>query len=274
VAVSGKHPQEPDRRDPASGCPDPSPSGAREWDGPSYDRISSPMERLGRDTLERLTLSGGETVLDAGCGSGRVTEALLERLPRGRVIAVDASESMVTEARRRLSGRADVRQADLLDLHLEEPVDAVLSTATFHWIADHPRLYQGLHAALKPAGQLVVQCGGRGNVAAVHRAADLVAAAEPWAHSLRGWGGPWNFTTPGQAAEWLREAGFRQVRCWLQAAPVTPPEPHEYLSTIVLGAHLERLEPERRDSFVDAVMARLGTPAVIDYVRLNIDAVA
>ncbi len=111
----------------------------REWDGASYDRISTTMEALGLEVLERLAPAGGEVVLDAGCGSGRVTEALLQRLPRGRVIAVDESASMVEAARRRLGPEVDIRALDLLELELEEPVDAILSTATFHWIADHER---------------------------------------------------------------------------------------------------------------------------------------
>ncbi len=271
-AASADGPSPSDQSPP--GAPERSGAAPREWDGASYDRISAPMERLGRDTLERLPLTGRETVLDAGCGSGRVTEALLERVPQGHVIAIDASASMVREARRRLGERADVRQVDLLDLHLREPVDAILSTATFHWITDHARLYRRLHAALTPAGRLVAQCGGRGNVRLVHRAAEEAAAAKSWARALREWRGPWNFTTAEQAAGWLGEAGFGQVRCWLQESAVTPPEPHEYLSTIVLGAHLQRLAPDRRDAFVEEVMARLGSPLVIDYVRLNIDAVA
>ena len=121
-------------------------SEMRAWDGRSYDRISGPMEALGREVLARLELAGDETVLDAGCGSGRVTQALIERLPRGRVIAVDASSSMANAARERLGGMrppaaVDIRVLDLLDLELEEPVDAVFSTATFHWIADHERLF-------------------------------------------------------------------------------------------------------------------------------------
>src|SRR5438067_6599824 len=128
----------------------------REWDGASYDRISSTMEALGREVLERLELAGDEVLLDAGCGSGRITEALLERLPRGRVIAVDASQSMVDAARRRLAhvpqtgeGSLQVLLGDLLELELPERVDAVLSTATFHWIADHDRLFARLHALLR-----------------------------------------------------------------------------------------------------------------------------
>src|SRR5260370_14153268 len=98
----------------------------REWDGTSYDRISAPMEALGREVLGRLELRGDEVVLDAGCGAGRITEALVQRLPHRRVIAVDESPSMVDAARRRLRLDADVRLVDLLALELDEPVDAIL----------------------------------------------------------------------------------------------------------------------------------------------------
>src|SRR6478609_419541 len=121
-------------------------SEVRDWDGATYDRISTPQQAWGREVLERLPLRGEETVLDAGCGSGRITEMLAARLPRGRVIAVDASPAMVDAARQRLGEQADVRVMDLVDLELGEPLDAILSTATFHWIADHERLFARLHA--------------------------------------------------------------------------------------------------------------------------------
>ncbi len=78
-----------------------------DWDGASYDRLSLPQARWGRTVMARLDLEGDETVLDAGCGSGRVTEELLERLPRGHVVALDASPSMLAEARARLAGAGD-----------------------------------------------------------------------------------------------------------------------------------------------------------------------
>ena len=127
---------------------------ARDWDATTYERLSQPIAQMGKDVLLRLELDGDETVLDAGCGTGKVTAALLERLPNGHVIAVDAAPSMVEEARQRLPDSVDVRQADLLELQVE-PVDAILSTATFHWIADHDRLFANLLRALKPGGRLV-----------------------------------------------------------------------------------------------------------------------
>ena len=104
------------------------------------------------EVLDRLELSGDETAIDAGCGSGRVTAELLERLPEGRVIAVDGSAAMVAKAKERLGDRAAYLVADLAELELEEPVDLIFSTATFHWITDHERLFARLHAALRPGG--------------------------------------------------------------------------------------------------------------------------
>jgi trans-aconitate 2-methyltransferase len=257
----------------------------REWDGTSYDRISGTMEALGREVLERLELDGDELVLDAGCGSGRITEALLERLPRGRVIAVDESASMINAARERLErsspesrddrrGTVDLRVLDLLELELEEPVDAILSTATFHWISDHDRLFGALHAALRPGGRLVAQCGGEGNIDILRGEARAVLAGEPYAEHFADWQAPWNYTGPEQTAARLLSAGFASASCWLQPAPRQPEHAREFLSTIVLGPHVQQLPDELRDRFMDDVLARLGEPVVVDYVRLNIDATA
>ena len=236
----------------------------RDWDAESYQRVSAPLEAMGREVLDRLELRGDERVLDAGCGTGRVTAALVERLPRGEVVAVDGSPAMVEEARERLGPGVEVFVADLLELELAEPVDAILSTATFHWIGDHDRLFERLFAALRPGGRIVAQCGGAGNVASVQAAIDAVD--DP---ALAGWRGPWNFASPEETEERLERIGFTDVRTWLQAVRVEPDEPLEYLATVVLGSHLERVPAERRDAFVEAVLGAMPEPA-IDYMRLNL----
>jgi trans-aconitate 2-methyltransferase len=246
----------------------------REWDGASYDRISGPMEALGRAVLDRLELAGDETVLDAGCGSGRVTEALIEQVPRGRVIALDASPSMVRSARERLGDRAEVREADLLELELDAPADAIFSTATFHWISDHELLFRRLRAALRPGGRLVAQCGGEGNIDVLRGVAHAILERAPYAEHFRDWRTPWNYAGPEVTRERLLGAGFTTAKCWLKEAPQRPEHPREFLSTIVLGPHFQRLPAELREPFMDTVLAELGEPVVVDYVRLNIDAVA
>ncbi len=246
----------------------------RSWDGRCYDRISTPQLAMGLEVLERLSLNGDETVLDAGCGSGRVTQALIERVPRGTVIALDASASMVAAARERLGPGADVRRGDLLELALDEPLDAILSTATFHWISDHDLLFARLREALRSGGKLSAQCGGEGNITGLRARAGVVLARAPYAEHFRDWSPPWNYAGAQETELRLRRAGFASARCWLAPAPTQPEHPREFLATIILGPMVQRLPEALRERFMGEVMTELGEPVVVDYVRLNIDAVA
>jgi trans-aconitate 2-methyltransferase len=243
----------------------------RDWDAATYHRVSGPQLEWAERVLERLPLRGDETVLDAGCGSGRVTQLLLDRLPQGRVVAVDSAPSMVEHARQALdAGRTTVLQANLTELQLGEPVDAAFSNAVFHWIGDHDALFARLCAALVPGAYLVAQCGGKGNVARFHAAADEVAGDEPYARHLAGWRGPWNFAGAEETAERLERAGFEEIRTWLEPYPVVPEDPSAFIRTVCLNFHLERLPEGLRGRYADAVLERSGPE--IDYVRLNIDA--
>jgi trans-aconitate 2-methyltransferase len=247
-------------------------SSTRDWDARTYHRVSAPHQDWAEALFDRLALRGDETVLDAGCGSGRVTEKLLARLPRGHVVAVDGAPSMVAEARALLGDRATVIQSDLVELELDEPVDAVFSSAVFHWIADHDALFARLFAALAPGGRIVAQCGGEGNIGAFRRQADVVAAREPYAEHLADWRGPWHYASAEATAERLERAGFTEIETWLQPWDVEPPEPATYLRTVCLHPHMERLPEDLRDPYIADVLAATGQPLQLDYVRLNIDA--
>ena len=244
-------------------------SSTRDWDGATYDRVADPQAAWGAVVLERLPLEGNETVLDAGAGSGRVTELLAQRLPNGRVIALDGSPSMIAEAKRRLAPFGDRVEYVVADLSrpftLPDGVlaDAILSTATFHWILDHDALFRNLAAVVRPGGRLVAQCGGAGNIASV--LAVLATIGD-------GWLGDKQFATPEETAARLARAGFADIETWLQPEPTRfePGEPFEtFLRTVILGPHVARLPETERAAFVHEVASRLSEP-VIDYVRLNI----
>jgi trans-aconitate 2-methyltransferase len=237
-----------------------------DWDASTYDRVSDPQLRWGVGVLERLELKGDETVLDAGCGTGRVTERLLARLPRGRVIALDASSAMIEEARTNLAsagGRVEFMVADLADaLPVASPVDAVFSTATFHWVLDHDRLISNLAAIMRPGAQLVAQCGGVGNIASIREAVRALGQAVDDTY----------FATPEETVRRLRAAGFYDVVVWLNEEPTafeTEEQVAEFLEAVVLRRQLAAVAEDERARFVREVIVRL--PGLeIDYVRLNI----
>lgn len=240
---------------------------AREWDAATYDRIAEPQTKWGADVVGGLELAGDERVLDAGCGSGRVTELLLDRWPGVGVVALDASTEMVSEARRRLGrfgDRVTFVVADLArPLPVDGRVDAVISTATFHWVRDHDALFANLAEVMRSGAHLAAQCGGAGNVESVMTV-------------LRELGEPSDvvFATPEETRGRLERAGFDRIETWLhrESAPFETDEAfHTFLRTVVLREHLAAKTPEERTAFVDEVQRRLPLRD-LDYVRLNIRA--
>jgi trans-aconitate 2-methyltransferase len=225
------------------------------------------MTRWGLAVLDRLPLRGDERVLDAGCGSGRVTEQLAERLADGQVVALDGSAAMVDAARDRLArfgDRVEYVVADLLDPIPVAPVDAILSTATFHWVLDHDRLFRNLAAVLRPGGRLVAQCGGAGNIARVNAVMRDMGIDERSTH---------RFATAEETAERLANAGFTDIRTWLQPEPTRIDEAawEPYLRTVCMSGYLARMPADEHDAFLAEVIRRLERPE-LDYVRLNLDA--
>lgn len=254
-----------------------------EWDAGTYHRVSAPQVTWGQSVLRRLPLSGSETVVDAGCGSGRLTAELLDRLPTGHVIAVDRSANMLVEAAAHLKPRYGERvrfiQADIQDLKLAEPVDAMFSTATFHWVRDHPRLFQTLFSALKPGGWLVAQCGGGPNIARLQRRAEALLESPRFRECARGWINPWEFATPEITRQRLASAGFVNIDTSLESAPAAfadAAEFREFVRSVVLRAHLDALPDEAiGDEFMDEITALAAgddPPFMLDYWRLNLAA--
>ena len=245
-----------------------------EWKAEEYDHQAVPHEEWSDEILARLLLKGDETVLDAGCGTGRLTKRLVERVPDGRVIGVDASEQMLAKAREHLGEDFDLRHQDLTKLDLDAEVDAVYSSAVFHWIQDHEALFRSLHGAMRRDAWLEAQCGGQDNIAEIARALEALAGDERFAPYLRGEREAWNYASIGDTEARLADAGFSNINVWTQPWPVHPPDPAGYLSTVILPWHLDRLPSNLHQPFVRAVLETAPRPLTVNYVRLNISAQA
>jgi trans-aconitate methyltransferase len=255
----------------------------REWNAEAYHQVSTPQFDWGVRVLDRLPLSGGERVLDVGCGSGRLTEKLAERLSDGHVIAVDVSRNMLARAREhlmpRFAGRVSLLLADAAALPVGGWADAVFSTATFHWVLDHPRLCSSLFHTLMPGGRLVAQCGGGPNIARLHRRADALMGELPFSPFFGNWREPWEFADAETTAARLSAAGFVDVVTSLEPMPAAIPGVEAFtafLDTVTCHPYLACLpEGPLRNAFLARLAEQAAAddpPFELDYCRLNISA--
>jgi trans-aconitate 2-methyltransferase len=272
-----------------------------DWDAPAYHRLSEPQLAWGRDVLARIELRGDETAADLGCGTGRLTAELAERLPRGRVVAIDESETMVTQARIYLAGEpraaetrlkpratetrlkarntpVDVVRADASALPFDRALDLIFSTATFHWVYDHDRLFASLFGALRPGGRLVAQCGGGANLRRLLERADVLMRHDEFAAYFRDWRVPWNFADADSTRRRLEAAGFVNVATTLYPSPVSFEAAEVYrdfLKTVCVRHHVARLPLELQPAFTARLAeAAAGDdpPFTLDYFRLDMTA--
>jgi trans-aconitate 2-methyltransferase len=260
-----------------------------DWNAAAYDDLSDPQFEWGMAVLETLQLRGDERLLDAGCGSGRLTEELLGRLPSGEVVALDSSPQMLEQARQRLSRfgeRVEFVQASLQDFEVADfksanPVDGIFSNAVFHWVPDHAAMFRCLHAALKPGkpgGWLVAQFGGVGNLARAHRRTDEVAEEARFRPYLAGVEYGPHFEDAASTRQRMEAAGFRvsEARLHTVEARFEHRERYEaFLRTVVLRQVVVKLPEYLRGEFLEEISRRtLQEEGVymLDYVRLTVRA--
>jgi trans-aconitate 2-methyltransferase len=257
------------------------PSQSREWDATAYHRLSGPQVSWGKKVLSSLKLRGNELLMDAGCGTGRLTTELLQGLPDGRVVGVDLSQNMLAAARDYLrsqfGNRVHFVVADLQDLPFERAFDGIFSTAAFHWVPDHSRLFGSLFRALRPRGWLRAQCGGGPNLARIRKRMDALMAAPRYAPLFAHFRNPWVYNDAETAADLLQRAGFVDVETSLEPALTVLENSEgysEFVRTAILRRHLEEIpDPVLRAEFV-AEFARQAAlddpPFSLDYWRLNL----
>jgi trans-aconitate 2-methyltransferase len=256
---------------------------SKEWNAAVYHQISAPQVSWGKKVLARISFRGDETILDAGCGTGRLTRDLLEALPRGRVFALDVSQNMIDAARAYLipdfGDRVEFVACDLLHMPFDSQFDGIFSTASFHWVRDHETLFQGLYRALRPGGWLSAQCGGAHNLDRFLGRAYALMETPAYSPFFHDYPSPWEFSDPTTAASRLKNAGFESVETSLEEAPTIFPNANEFrqfVRNVILHRHLERLPTsELRSSFLEAITSQAAQddpPFLLDYWRLNLQA--
>jgi trans-aconitate 2-methyltransferase len=242
---------------------DPHVSGVSQisWDAQDYARNSQIQEEYGRKQLAQLDLAGNETVLDIGCGDGRLTAALAQMVPLGGVLGVDSSPDMIAAARETHLSRHsnlvfELINATALPFHSE--FDLVFSTSALHWVRDHMPVLQGIRRALKPNGKMYLTFAARGTLAEFVLAITTHARDPRWAAFFENFEMPYGFYGLEEYRELLDRFGFVVERLELIERDVTHQgrEAFEGWMRTTGMPYLHPVEPERRQEFMRELIDR------------------
>jgi trans-aconitate 2-methyltransferase len=195
------------------------------WNPEDYARNSDAQLKWAQELRRHLDLQGDESVLDVGCGDGKITADFATTLPRGRVIGVDSSPDMIAFATRTYASKQYPNLAfaciDARSLDFEQEFDLCFSNATLHWVDNHSAFLTGASRLLRHGGRLVISCGGEGNAVDVLQVFSELAACEPWQRYFDGFRNPYFFYGTQDYSLWLKKAGFKVERLELVPKDMT-----------------------------------------------------
>jgi trans-aconitate methyltransferase len=261
-------------------------SGGYRWNADEYARSSSAQLGWALELIDTLGLRGDESVLDIGCGDGKVTAELARRVPRGSVTGVDSSRDMIRCARAAwpaaLHPGLTFQIADARSLRFDNRFDVAFSNAALHWVNDQRAVLTGVARALRPSGRLLFQMGGRGNGAGIFSVAAELVDSPAWRSCFRGFPFPWCFSGPDEYGPWCAEAGLRAIR--IELLPRTMRQNGaEGLAAWIRTTwmpYTARVPEARRESFISEVVNLYLSRhplaegrAAVDMVRLEVEAV-
>lgn len=186
------------------------------WNADDYANNSSAQLQWADELIAKLDLKGCESILDIGCGDGKITAQLAQIVRNGYVLGIDSSESMIQRASKQFpSGiipNLSFRHMDAIAIRLSEKFDVAFSNAALHWVKDQPAMLRHVHACLKTGGKVLFQMGGRGNAAGIFDVMQRITGHPRWQQYYENFKPPYHFYGPDEYKVWLMENGFTSSR--------------------------------------------------------------
>jgi trans-aconitate 2-methyltransferase len=233
--------------------------------------------------LEKLRLSGDERVLDVGCGDGKVTAELAERVPHGSVLGIDASPAMIEFARSRFSKSAQpnlsFRYGDATTLRFRHEFDLVVAFSSLHWIIDLAGALRAIKRSLAPGGRFAAQLVAKRHAAAaikspLHIAREEVMDRPAWSVYFEGLEQR-KAHTADECKKLLIDAGFALRRFEFVTEEVTHPNAAALkgYARSTWHRYTERIPAQSRNAFLDEVVQRcveLSPPDSRGQIRIRV----
>lgn len=257
------------------------------WNPADYAANSASQQAWARDLFQRLNLQGGETILDVGCGDGKVTADLARMVGcNGSVVGIDASAEMIAYAQRQFApdrvANLTFRVMDARRIEFSSQFDIVFSNAALHWVDDHREFLRGAALVLKEGGRLLISCGGKGNAQDVFVLLRSAMRTHRWRPYFRNLRKPYYFHSPEEYDRWLPKHGFKTGTARLVPKDMAFPNRERFAGWVRTTwlPYTQRVPEPLREEFIAELVGRYEAQHPADasgsihvrMVRLEIDA--
>ncbi len=245
------------------------------WNAADYEQHSQAQQLWARELIGKLALTGVETVLDLGCGDGKVTAELATCVSQGSVLGVDSSDAMIQLANQRYPvtqyPNLSFVQMDARQLDFIQYFDVVFSNAALHWVKDHRPVIEGIYRSLKPGGRILLQMGGKGNAEEILSVLEQVQSEPKWHPYFEHFEFPYGFYGTDEYNALLQASGFNIKR--LQLIPKDMQHTGQqglegWIRTTWLP-YTAAIPNALRDAFISAIASRY-----LERVPLDVDGIA
>jgi Trans-aconitate methyltransferase len=192
---------------------------AFDFDGKKYKEASKHQKEWGNKIIREMNIKEDSFILDLGCGDGVLTQILSSKVPKGKVIGIDASKSMIDTAIEIREENLEFRAMDINDMNFKEKFDLIFSNAALHWVKDHKELFYKCNNALKDGGRIRFNFAGHGNCQNFFEVVKEIAKDEEYNTHFKDFEWPWYMPTINQYKELANEVTvFKNINIYEENA--------------------------------------------------------
>ena len=183
------------------------------WKGDDYAKNNDSQKSSAEDFMQGVQFKGTECILDVGCGDGKITAAMARSVPKGDVVGVDISSSMIQAAKGAFSEQQNLRflVEDAAKVDFDQKFDLITSFTVMQWVLEQTQALQRFEKALKPGGKLWIQMP-TGLPVAMQQALDKTLSSEKWKGTFAQFSPPWRFYQADEYKALLQSTHFKPVR--------------------------------------------------------------
>jgi len=183
------------------------------WKGEEYAKNSESQQASAVDFLKEVPFKGNENILDVGCGDGKITAAMARAVPKGSVIGVDISSSMIQAAKNHFPDEKNLSflVEDAAKINFEQKFDLITSFTVMQWVLEQTQALQRFEKALKPGGKVWIQMPTDLPVA-MKQALEKTVSNEHWKSRFAHFTPPWRFYQPEEYRSLLSSTHLKVAR--------------------------------------------------------------